>query len=449
MWRYADGKPVPFVMSYTYTFIVFAVPIAVFFLVKWPWFIALAAAVGAHLALSVPRIAYMYKQNAEIDSLISARNSKNELGTVAVAPDAAKTATGARPAAAPADPMVTVPMQAGYTSEGIEVIPPAGLLRAGTEGVAAGISKILLEDKSTESVGKPREAKGETIGGGKTIGEGLNFDNATYEKAKPHFYKAAYHFRAAADDIANMAANFVQAFRADGAPDSFIQKLRPYVIRFVQDVQAGVIDLKAKIAEVAAEFEGRANAEAETDTQGPHPFPIHPKSCAEMRFRAHMSAMKAMHRLSQKMPGYKPPKLKGVLIESQNRRATPDEQKVWGGLTKAFSDREDWKDRKAVLRELLSGEEMRQAARSISMVSNFDPDTYEKAKPLFIMAVQHFNEPWANVNELLRCLIKTLQTAYRFPNNVNMGPYLLQFARDVRDGLIDLKATAAETDQER
>jgi O-antigen/teichoic acid export membrane protein len=66
MWRYADGTPVPFVMSYRYTFIVFAVPIAVFFLVPAPWYIALAIAVGVFVALSVLRGVYMASKDAKM-----------------------------------------------------------------------------------------------------------------------------------------------------------------------------------------------------------------------------------------------------------------------------------------------------------------------------------------------------------------------------------------------
>jgi hypothetical protein len=66
MWRYADGRGVPFLMSYTYTFIVYAAPIAAFFWVKAPWYIALAVAGGVFLALSFVRAAYMGSQDVKM-----------------------------------------------------------------------------------------------------------------------------------------------------------------------------------------------------------------------------------------------------------------------------------------------------------------------------------------------------------------------------------------------
>lgn len=79
----------------------------------------------------------------------------------------------------------------------------------------------------------------------------------------------------------------------------------------------------------------------------------------------------------------------------------------------------------------------------IGMGVSFDPDTYAKAKPLFLEAARDFAGAWKDVAELARKLVEELKAAgYGMDVLRNMRPYLEQFVQDVKTGAIDLGKSA-------
>ncbi|WP_293863235.1 LPD38 domain-containing protein [uncultured Alsobacter sp.] len=118
------------------------------------------------------------------------------------------------------------------------------------------------------------------FGGGKTVGSGPVFDEETYAKAKPFFVAAAQHLKNAAKDLVALAKAIMQAMVdkfGDAARDT-VQRMRPYIVRFVGDVKDGKIDLTARPQqqekpqapqeqEEAPKERKSAPAEKETDKQ--------------------------------------------------------------------------------------------------------------------------------------------------------------------------------------
>jgi N12 class adenine-specific DNA methylase len=76
------------------------------------------------------------------------------------------------------------------------------------------------------------------------LGSGLTFDETSYEKAKPLFIAGVAHFKEAATDISEMVKLLVRALVKDhGLQRETIENMRPYIQRFVQDVQSGAVTL--------------------------------------------------------------------------------------------------------------------------------------------------------------------------------------------------------------
>lgn len=74
------------------------------------------------------------------------------------------------------------------------------------------------------------------------LGSGLQFDEETYAKAKPHFIAALKHFQQAGQDVREAVRALIQYLREiAGMTAEAINRMRPYVVRFVEDVQAGKI----------------------------------------------------------------------------------------------------------------------------------------------------------------------------------------------------------------
>lgn len=91
----------------------------------------------------------------------------------------------------------------------------------------------------------------ELFGRGKRTFGGLpGFDEETYARAKPHFIKAAYHFREAGGNVHELMRRLVRALRDTyGFKLDDIERMEPYAIRFVQDVHSGALDLKKAVTE--------------------------------------------------------------------------------------------------------------------------------------------------------------------------------------------------------
>lgn len=70
----------------------------------------------------------------------------------------------------------------------------------------------------------------ELFGGGKNLNSGFSFDEKTYQKAKPYFIQAAR-------DVARAGKDLKDLFRA--LLDMFGTDLKPYILRFAQDLRDG------------------------------------------------------------------------------------------------------------------------------------------------------------------------------------------------------------------
>lgn len=91
------------------------------------------------------------------------------------------------------------------------------------------------------------------FGGGKTVGEGLNFDKATYEKAKPLFIQAAQRFSEFKNDVVELVKRMVgELQRSYGLTREALERMRPYLKKFIGDVQAGAVTLGEAAKKAAA-----------------------------------------------------------------------------------------------------------------------------------------------------------------------------------------------------
>jgi N12 class adenine-specific DNA methylase len=74
------------------------------------------------------------------------------------------------------------------------------------------------------------------------LNSGLTFDEDTYAKAKPLFIAGVSHFQQAGADIAEMVKALVRSLAKDyGLQRAAVENMRPYIKRFVADVQAGTV----------------------------------------------------------------------------------------------------------------------------------------------------------------------------------------------------------------
>jgi N12 class adenine-specific DNA methylase len=74
------------------------------------------------------------------------------------------------------------------------------------------------------------------------LGSGLSFDAETYAKAKPLFISAVRKFGQAGQDILDIARAMVRGLMEQGLQREAQQNMRPYLERFITDVQNGTID---------------------------------------------------------------------------------------------------------------------------------------------------------------------------------------------------------------
>ncbi|MCA1458106.1 hypothetical protein I6F35_33775 [Bradyrhizobium sp. BRP22] len=79
------------------------------------------------------------------------------------------------------------------------------------------------------------------------LGSGPTFDDETYAKAKPFFMAGVAHFAEAGRDVKAMLDELVKYLVQTAKMDrAAINAMRPYLIRFAQDVRSGAIDLSAQ-----------------------------------------------------------------------------------------------------------------------------------------------------------------------------------------------------------
>lgn len=68
-----------------------------------------------------------------------------------------------------------------------------------------------------------------------------SFDEETYKKALPFFKAGTAHFEDAASDVAGMVKCLVRHLAQNGMSSDAIERMRPYVRRFIEDEQARVV----------------------------------------------------------------------------------------------------------------------------------------------------------------------------------------------------------------
>lgn len=113
------------------------------------------------------------------------------------------------------------------------------ILKAAKKAAKSGVSSL---DSAASGLSQ-------LFGGGKTVGSGPAFDKDTYEKAKPHFYEAAYHFREFLDNANEIVRRLVRALReAYNFSVDAIDRMKPYLVQFAKDVRDGVIKLRDIVA---------------------------------------------------------------------------------------------------------------------------------------------------------------------------------------------------------
>jgi len=80
------------------------------------------------------------------------------------------------------------------------------------------------------------------------VNSGLSFDKDTYEKAKPLFIAGVSHFKTAGADVSEMVKALVGHLATVAKlPRETIERMRPYVKQFIEDVKSGVVDLAEKV----------------------------------------------------------------------------------------------------------------------------------------------------------------------------------------------------------
>jgi predicted RNA methylase len=118
---------------------------------------------------------------------------------------------------------------------------------------------------AAESADAAMSALVEMFGGGKTVGMGLAFDEETYAKAKPLFVKAAEKFGALRNDVVELVRRMVAEMqRLYGMTREVLENMRPYLRRFIEEVQGGII----RLGEPAPAQEKPKSAPAEAETEG-------------------------------------------------------------------------------------------------------------------------------------------------------------------------------------
>ena len=129
----------------------------------------------------------------------------------------------------------------GATATVIDPSAMGGQQKPRTAGQAAASAA----KNTAAGIGDTIAALGKLFGGSGKLSSGLTFDEQTYAKAKPLFKQAIAHFRDAGQDIKEAMRAVVRMvldqFGADTA-----QNMKPYVVRFMEDVRDGKINYDEK-----------------------------------------------------------------------------------------------------------------------------------------------------------------------------------------------------------
>ena len=105
----------------------------------------------------------------------------------------------------------------------------------------AGQAAASAAKNTAAGIGDTIAALGKLFGGNGKLSSGLTFDEQTYAKAKPLFAQAIAHFRDAGKDIKE-AMRAVVRMVLDQFGAETAQNMKPYVVRFMEDVRDGKIN---------------------------------------------------------------------------------------------------------------------------------------------------------------------------------------------------------------
>jgi hypothetical protein len=129
-----------------------------------------------------------------------------------------------------------VEKRAPQTTEPTTAPTVPGLLGSAAKETGTGLAKSI-------------DALGELFGGKNTLGSGPVFDDETYAKAKPIFLEAISHLKQAASDIRQAMKMIIDMVKAKfGQP--VLERMKKYVIRFIQDIQSGAIKTETPTEQV-------------------------------------------------------------------------------------------------------------------------------------------------------------------------------------------------------
>jgi hypothetical protein len=149
--------------------------------------------------------------------------------------DGAKTSTGS--------PEPEAPKGAGAAA--------AGAAKSAGAGVNAGLDAFV-----------------KMFGGGKTIGMGVNFDEKTYQAAKPKLIEAANHFKDSWGNFRDLLDRMMkQIKRAYTFTKEQFLEMSKYLKRFFDDLQSGAVKLGEEERKPPAERPADMKAETETANQ--------------------------------------------------------------------------------------------------------------------------------------------------------------------------------------
>jgi N12 class adenine-specific DNA methylase/adenine-specific DNA methylase len=101
--------------------------------------------------------------------------------------------------------------------------------------------KAVAKRAAKEAVGgidETMKALGKLFGDPRALRSGLAFDEKTYAAAKPHFEAAIEHFGQATKDARAALNMLLDAMLKDGYSLGTLKKMRPFIVRFMEDWQA-------------------------------------------------------------------------------------------------------------------------------------------------------------------------------------------------------------------
>ena len=83
-------------------------------------------------------------------------------------------------------------------------------------------------------------------------------------------------------------------------------------------------------------------------------------------------------------------------------------------------------------------------AGKINSGLTFDEETYAKAKPLFKQAIASLGEAGSDLKAAMQAIVNMVMDKFGEEATQRMKPYVVRFVKDVRDGVVDASAEAAE-----